>query len=186
MSRQSKNTDLFGSPVRVKRPRYEATIERHDKAELPDRARRVRWLNSVMPKHRGYMMPLESHLVFSEAKNSFIYGQYVASIVLAASFIEHWLGVLVAQAGFEKEQRKGLAAIIKCARENGILHSALCNKAEYVRKIRNPFVHLKSFDHPDTIAQRAFVENSGPFELLEPDAKNALVAMYSVAAYAKA
>ena len=107
MSHKSKSTDLFGNPIKVKRPKYEATRERHDKAELPDRARRVRWLNSVMPKHQGYMMPLESYLVFTEAKDCFIYGQYVASIVLAASFIEHWLGVLVAQAGFKKEQRKG-------------------------------------------------------------------------------
>lgn len=130
-------------------------------------------------------MPLDSHLVFTEAKDCFIYGQYVAAIVLAASFIEHWLGSIVSQAGFEKEQRKGLAAIIKCARENGILPSTLCDRADHVRRNRNPFVHLKSFDHPDTVVQRAVTEGSTPFEMLEPDAKNAMIAMYSVAMYAK-
>ena len=51
--------------------------------------------------------------------------------------------------------------------------------------IRNPFVHLKSFDHQFTVGQRmmATKEFSMP-TLLENDAKEALIAMHGVAIYA--
>jgi len=164
---------------------YEASIERHDKSEAPERATRIRWLNSVMPRESSFAMQVESYMVFSDAKDAFIYGQYVATILLASSFVEHWLGAIVAANGSVKVQRNGLAAIISYCREQCLLPAALCSRADSLRKIRNPFVHLKSFDHPDTVTQRSIEQQRNPFELLEPDARDSLITMYSVAMYAK-
>jgi hypothetical protein len=44
--------DLFGKPVRQRRPRYEAALERGEKKTLPERAARVRWLSGVIPRGR--------------------------------------------------------------------------------------------------------------------------------------
>src|SRR5580704_8839077 len=185
MSKRVVTTDLFGKPVRHQRPRYEAALERGERKTLPERAVRVRWLSEVIPKNLMFGMPLETSLVFNEAKASFVYGNYVAVIVLAASFIEHWFIASLSDRGYQKEASRGLGAAIKCARVNGLVAPLILDKADRLRLIRNPFVHLKEFDHEHDIGQR--MAKSRTFDiraLLESDAKEALIAMYGVAVYA--
>jgi len=130
-------------------------------------------------------MPLETALIFEEAKSSFVYGNYVAAIVLAAAFVEHWFVASLNSRGYHKEASQGLAAAISCARSNDLVDQSILDKADHLRLIRNPFAHLKSIDHEHIIAQR--MAKSRQFqisELLEADAKEALQAMYGVATYA--
>jgi len=129
-------------------------------------------------------MPLETFYIFEEAKSSFVYGHFVAAIVLAASFVEHWFTASLAQRGYEKEAARGLAASIKIAREKNLVNPVLLDKADRLRLIRNPFVHLKALGHEHTIGQRLLRLRQGPKEVLESDAKEALMVMYLVAAYA--
>jgi hypothetical protein len=185
VSKRFVTKDLFGKPVRHQRPRYEAALERHDRKTLPERAARVRWLSEVIPKNLMFGMPLETSLVFKEAKASFVYGNYVAVIVLAASFVEHWFVASLSDRGYQKEASRGLAAAIQCARANGLVNPLILDKADRLRLIRNPFVHLKEFGHQHAIGQR--MAKTRTFDipaLLQSDAKEALIAMYGVAIYA--
>ena len=184
MAKRIAQRDLFGKPIRRMRPRYEAALERGEKRSLPARAARVRWLSEIIPKNKGFVMPLETYYVFEEAKSSFVYGHFVATIVLAASFVEHWLAGGLARRGYQRDAARGLAASIKIARKKGLVHPALLSKAERLRLIRNPFVHLKALDHEHTITRRFLRLKKDPAELLESDAKEALITMYGVAAYA--
>jgi hypothetical protein len=184
MAKRPVSKDLFGHPVRQRRPRYEAALERAEKRALPDRAARVRWLYDTIPKGGMFGMPLETLLVFQEAKSSFIYGHFVATIVLAASFVEHWLAGNLDGLGYHKEASQGLAATIKCARSNDLVIPLILDKADHLRLIRNPFVHLKPFEHEHTVGQRARAKDTDHATLLENDAKEALIAMYGVAVYA--
>lgn len=178
--------DLLGEPIRRKRPKYEAALERREIRSVPERAERIRWLSSVMPQNVGYMMPLESSRVFQEAKDCFVYGQFVATMVLASSFVEHWLAGLLDAQGQQKIASRGLAAIIEHYREKHLLSKVVCDKVDSLRQKRNPFVHLKAFDHPHGLGQRMLRVRTPPDTILEADAKDALVAMYSVAMHAKA
>jgi len=179
-------TDLLGKPLRQRRPKYEAALERHELRQVPDRAERVRWLSQVIPRSGGYLMPLESMRVFQEAKDCFVYGQYVATVVLASAFAEHWLGGLLQASGHEKVATQGLAAIVAHYRERGALPPILCEQLDTLRRIRNPFVHLKDFDHPHNLGQRMLKRQTHPDSILEADAKLALTTMYSVAVHARA
>jgi hypothetical protein len=184
MSTRPTAKDLFGKATPQKRPRYEAALERAEKRTLPVRAARIRWLSKVIPKNYGFVMPLETACVFEEAKASFIYGNFAAAIVLAAAFVEHWFIASLASSGYKKEASKGLAACIKFARDNKLVDALVLDKADQLRLIRNPFVHLKLFDHKHNVAQRAWKFKTDPWAMLEDDAKDALVAMYGVARYA--
>jgi len=185
MAKGMVEKDLFGNPVRQRRPRYEASLERGEKKTLPERAARVRWLSRVIPRDRMFGMPMETALVFEEAKASFVYKNFVAVIVLAAAFIEHWFLAGLEARGYHKEASQGLAAAINCARRNNLVDSIILDKADRLRLIRNPFVHLKEFDHKHRIGQRIFTtRNFDVTALLENDAKEALIAMYGVAVYA--
>ena len=48
-----------------------------------------------------------------------------------------------------------VATSIKVARANNLVSSMLLDKVDHLRLIRNPFVHLKSFEHEHTIGQRS-------------------------------
>lgn len=185
MAKRPVTKDLFGEPVRQRRPRYEAALERTDAKSRPERAARVRWLSEVIPRDRMLGMPLETALIFEEAKSSFVCGNCVAAIVLAAAFVEHWFIASLNSRGYHKEASQGLAAAISCARVNDLVNPLILDKADHLRLIRNPFVHLKSFDHEHIITQRmAKSRQFHIWELLEADAREALTAMYGVATYA--
>lgn len=184
MQKKQIQKDLFGKPVKQRRPRYEWTLEKLDKKILPVRAERIRWLESVIPRNQLLGLPTETYYVFIEAKSSFIYGCFVGSVILAAAFVEHWLAAQLSDRGFGKEANRGLLAMIKCCRKNNLVNSALLIRIDRLRVIRNPFVHLKEFGHKNSLVQRSFHYGLHPNEVLEKDAKESLITMYSVATYA--
>jgi hypothetical protein len=185
MPSRNVQKDLLGKPIKQRRPKYEAALERHEMQNVPERAERMRWLSTVTPRSSGYIMPLESMRVFQEAKDCFVYGQFVATLVLAASFMEHWLGGILSAAGQSKVAGQGLKAIVAHCRECKIIPTVLCDKIDALRLSRNPFVHLKPFNHPHSLGQRMLARRMHPDSILEADAKDALAAMYSVAVHAK-
>lgn len=184
MAARHTQRDLFGKPIKRRRPRFEWSLERAEKATLPLRAERIRWLERVIPRNQAFGMPLETFYVFEEAKSSFVYGCFVASTVLSAAFVEHWLGAHLSQQGFTKEIERGLAAMTECCRKNNLLNPTLLDRIDRLRLIRNPFAHLKSFDHPHGLGQRSLRGRSHPKQMLETDAKDSLTTMYAVAVYA--
>src|SRR5690606_16916905 len=134
---------------------------------LSQRAERVRWLQRLIPRNSAYGMPFETYLVFEDARSSFVYGQFVATVVLAASFIEHWFSANLALLGYEKAANAGLAAAISCARDNSLVPAVVLDKVDRQRLVRNPFVHLKQFDHPHGIGRRSLTAKEAPLETLE-------------------
>jgi len=181
MSKQTVQKDLFGKPVRRRKDRLEAALEKYDRETLLDRVERLRWVDKVFPKGYDFMMPPETAYIFDEAKMAFLNGEFIATLLLASAFVEHWLGIPLQSKGFHKEAQKGLGAIIECARANNLVHGYLLDKADHLREIRNPFVHLKPFAHKHSIMQRAMNGLSHPVEIMENDAKEALSIMYTIA-----
>jgi len=185
MAKSNAEKDIFGEPVKHRRPRYEAALERGEKRTLPERAARVRWLSEIIPRNVMFGLPLETSLVFEDAKASFVYANFVAVVVLAAAFIEHWFIASLNNRGYEKDASQGLAAAIDCARRNHLVDPIILDKADRLRSIRNPFIHLKEFDHKHNVGQRMAATRTFDIQrLLEKDAQEALLAMYAVATHA--
>ena len=172
--------DLFGKRIKERRPRFEWSLERIEKRSLPVRAERVRWLDRIMPRYQYVGLPLETYYVFEEAKSSFVYGCFVSSVVLAAAFVEHWLALHLSNRGYSDDVKRGLDAMVKCCRKNKLINPTLLGRIDKLRKIRNPFVHLKEYEHKFNLGQRLFKNRSGPDYVLENDAKESLITMYSV------
>ncbi len=158
--------DLFGRPVRQRRPRYEAALQKADTVTLPERAVRARWLAKIVPRHSYFMMPLETYYILREAKSSFIQGSYVATLVLATSFVEHWLTSHLTARGHAKEASRGLSACIQVARNAELVDRVILDKVDRLRLLRNPFVHLKNVDHEYRIDHRSIRSRLHPDEVL--------------------
>lgn len=184
MGRRPTGRDLFGQIVKPKRPMYEATLERLDRAQVSVRAERVRWLSKVIPRNVGFLMPMETSYVFGEAKSAYVYGHFVATVVLAAAFVEHWFAAKLDSLGYGKDADQGLARAVEVARVNNLVDPKVLDRIDHLRLIRNPFVHLKPFDHKYNLAQRIFRKRANPDDLLPNDAQDAILTMYEVAVYA--
>jgi hypothetical protein len=180
-SKKTTEKDLFGKPIRERKCRQQTALEKHDRESLEERIVRLKWVEKIFPKGYGFLMPPETVYVFNEAKMAFINGEFIATLLLVSAFVEHWLGIYIESKGFHKEAQKGLAVIIACARTNKLVHSALLDKADHLREIRNPFVHLKPFSHKDRVMHRALEMRDDPFSIMERDAKESLSIMYTIA-----
>lgn len=184
MANNRTSKDLFGKPIRRRRPKLEATLERIDRRTLAERAARARWVRRTVPKYTSFVTPIQTYFVLREVTSSFIYGNYVAVIVLATSFVEHWFAANLGGRGYQKEASRGLAASISVARAQGLVDDWVLDKADQLRMIRNPFAHLKSSGHEYNLDRRSLRMGADPESVLENDAKDAIIAMYAVALYA--
>ena len=177
--------DLLGRKITKRNSRLESALERYDRNSFEDRLERLTWLQKVFPTGYGFAMEPETAYVFDEAKNAFVEGAFIATILLSTAFVEHWLGAIVSGQGFNGEAKSGLNSIIECMRREGLMHEFLLKKADRLRKIRNPFVHLKPFNHMERVTPRAMNQSKHPIAILEEDAKEALSLMYGIALKAK-
>ena len=115
--------------------------------------------------------------------------------MLAQAFIEHRLQSLLIAKGLVKESKKGIKFIIDYCRTNNLIGGFLLDKIDYIRKIRNPFSHLKDYDYSYNIDQRLMTqlrntkseENriKDPAKMLEADAKEAILLMYTIVGHHK-
>lgn len=175
--------DLFGHPIRRRKPRLQSVLERLDRATLQPRLERAQRVQRMFPKGYSFLMSIETAYVFEEAKMAFINGQFVSTILLAVAFTEHWLGSFLGSRGFEKEARSGLKGIVACLRRHGLVQEFILGKVDRLREIRNPFVHFKPTEHPHRITRRVWAQRRDPNEILRRDAEEGLSLMYQVSIY---
>jgi hypothetical protein len=110
-------------------------------------------------------------------------GQFVATVVLSVSFIEHWFSGKLHNRGMRKEAASGLAAMVAAARKQQLLADGILNRIDSLRLKRNPFAHLKDMDHEHSLGARSLSLRQHPDEVLERDAREALELMYAVALF---
>lgn len=174
------NKDLFGNKIRVKKDGLSVLLKKEDASSFAERLERVKYLDKIMPSSLGLLLSDEMHYILAEVNVSFISGQFVATILLTQSFIEHWLANRVAKAKLKKYGRSGLDSILKAMIENDTANIGLLKKIDRLRKIRNPFVHSKSFNDEYNISKLAINKKITPEELLEKEAKDAISLLYQV------
>lgn len=72
----------------------------------------------------------------------------------------------------------------QCSARPRSFGEGVLDKADQLRLVRNPFAHLKSSDREYNLDRRAFRVGADPEQILESDAKDAIIAMYAAAMYA--
>jgi hypothetical protein len=174
------NKDLLGRKIKKRKNRLEMGLKNYDLSSFAERLERLKWLVEVHPDNAWFATAPETYFVFSEVKNTFVDGSFVATLLLCLAFIEHWLACKLISRGFENEAKEGLNSMLKCLKRERLMHDYLIKKVDRLRKLRNPFAHLKSIDHPYSLPQRMYKENKHPMKILEEDAKEAVSLMYTI------
>jgi hypothetical protein len=163
-------------------PQSDATewLEEEDTDSREDRAARLEWLVQLMP-------PVEHHLfwggelsvhLFEEAKYSFVYGQFLATIFLGLAFIERTLAAIFYAGGRTDLERSNITVLLEEARGNRLLTPDEFDMIDRLRRIRNPIAHFREPMHPEGIIRRVVESNALPYELFEHDARQVLMTVY--------
>ena len=171
--------DLFGNEIDVPKDSVELDLTEYDQSTFDERLARLKYFHRVYPEGYGFLMSMEAAYLFEEARRAFVNGELVGTILLVQAFIEHWLGGQLC--GKIKKENPGLDDILKHLRSEGRVNKWLIDQVDALRKLRNPFVHPKPFDHTHNLSRKMAAEHKSPDEILDKAAKEALAIMYQIA-----
>ena len=138
---------------------------------------RLCWLSENAPISKYWAFPggLISKYLFEEARYCFVYGQFLATIVLGLSYIEHTLAGLFHASGRNDLKRVGITSLLKEALDYNWITQEEFDNLNHARKIRNPITHYREPGHDETVEYRADIESELPYKIIEEDAKHVMV-----------
>ncbi|MGR4871853.1 hypothetical protein ACIPRI_23645 [Variovorax sp. LARHSF232] len=159
------------------RERVIACLEHLDPMDRNERAERHVWLGKHHVQVGAYWERSETTGVMQEARSSYVQGNFIATLVLALAYVEHVINDALPPLPPDKWAPK-MATAIKQARDAGLFTEDLLDGAAVLNDFRNPFMHRRDENDPDTIGQRVRSRKSHPRTILEHDARDALQVMY--------
>jgi hypothetical protein len=150
----------------------EEWLDREDIACREDRLDRLRWLTDQAPKAEYWLFPggLMSMSLFEEARYCFVYGQFLATVVLGLSYIEHTLAALFYRSGRNDLERSGIAELLKEALKTQLIDRSEFDDLNHAREVRNPITHFRRPLFDDTVEHRAIERDELPYTVIEQDA----------------
>lgn len=152
-------------------------LERSDNERRFGRAERIRWASQYYVDAGIIVGEVEMLNLLREARECFVDGHYVATLMLATALIEHVIHEELDSIGMAK-LRLSFDDSIKLARRESLFPEDLLSTADQLRIYRNPFAHRKPSEHPHTLGNRYIAQRRHPNRVLEEDARSAIVAMY--------
>jgi len=153
-------------------------LSREDSVCRHDRLARLDWLASEMPVSEYLTFPggLMSKCLFEEARYCFVYGQFLATIVLGMAYIEHTLAGLFYAAGRNDLERASVARLLQEAVDCGWLAERESDDLEHARRVRNPVSHFRRPLHTDSVEWRGVTQRQLPYAIIEEDARHVMEA----------
>jgi hypothetical protein len=158
----------------------EEWITREDERCRTERIARLNWLVSIAPPDGMWVFhgaPITKYL-FEEARYSFVYSQFLATIVLGFAFIEHTLAALFYASGRDDLERANVSLLLKESLNCGWLTQDEFDKLNQAKKIRNPVTHFRKPLNEDTIEFRSVINNEVHYSIIEEDARNVMKGVF--------
>ena len=111
--------DLFGEEISREEDPLEQYLAAYNEDTFRDRLSRLKYLQTVIPEDYSFMMGTSSFYVCEEARRAFINGEFVGTVLLAQSSIEHCLQARLEAKGYPFDRsHRGLAYIVRCLRRD--------------------------------------------------------------------
>ena len=142
-----------------------------------DRLMRLRWVSRNAPISKFWTFPggLISKYLSEETSYCFVYEQFLATIVLGLSYIEHTLVGLFFASGRNDLKRAGFSTLLKEALDYNWITQEEFDNLDHARKVRNPVTHFREPGHDETVEYRAVIESKLPYKIIEEDAQHVMV-----------
>ena len=158
----------------------EEWLTREDNACRQDRLARLKWIVSRSPGVEYWIFSggQMSKYLFDEARYCFVYGQFLATIVLGLSYIEHTLASLFYASGRNDLERANISTLLQEALNYEWIDQAEFDNLQHVRRIRNPVTHFRKPLDRDRIEYRFVTENVPSYAIIEEDARHVMESIF--------
>ena len=154
-------------------------LMREDTVCFADRAARPDWIAEIIPTAEYLIFPsgFMAKYLFEEARYCFVYGQFLAVIVLGLAFLEKTLAAWFFMAGRNDLARASISRLLREARNEAWLTDAEHEKLERIRLGRNPVTPFRAPLSEDSIEFRALGKADYPYAVIEQDARDVIEAV---------
>jgi len=159
-------------------------LEKEDRAGRDDRLARLNWLAGLMQEGDHLTFPggwMAKHL-FEETRYCFVYGQFLAAIVLGMAYVEHTLAALLYGAGRSDLERANISVLLREAVKLGWLSDAEFKNLDHARALRNPVAHFRQPLSGDTVEYRSVTLNEPLYSILDEDARHVMQVVFRLLA----
>ena len=178
-----KQIEDFENIPENKEADYTVLLRRRDERTFEERVKRLEFTESIIPPERTFFcVDVEMVLTFREAETTFINGQFIATIILAQTFVEKAVyGKL--KYVFRINTRGGFAKMLELMKEKNLLSESIIDQMQSIRKTRNPFVHYieNNYSILNRVSKTTPTLKKDIYSVLEKDAKNAIQVMVWIA-----
>ena len=121
-------------------------------------------------------------IFFEEARYCFVYGQFMATILLGMAYMERTSVALFYAAGRSDLERANISRLLGEAVRNGWLDQAEFEQLDQSRVVRNAITHFRRPMDESTIEYRSVTQEDMPNSILEEDARHVLLASFHILA----
>lgn len=148
-------------------------VLRADERQAKGKVERHIWLSDHVIIDGMVWAEMENMALLEEARVSFIYGRYLAALILACAFFEQTAAdIAQSSPGCWGDDRK------TCVQKG--LPDELMTECDRLYKIRNAYCHRKTRSHQTRLSIRFRATKCHPDQIKLQDARDAMVAMYKL------
>lgn len=157
-------------------------IVREDSVTQKDRVARLQWLLQNTPQNEIWLYHggLMSHELFEQTRYCYVYGQFLATIILGLSFIENTLGAMFFTTGRNDLEKANISTLIAQAFIVGWINSEEEQELEQARTIRNDVTHFRKPAEESSIIHRIKTEEGEIEILLEQKAREVMLVVFKI------
>jgi hypothetical protein len=157
---------------------------RENRVGRDDRLARLVWIADLLPQAEYLSFPggILSKYHFEEIRYCFVYGQFLAVILLGLAYIERIIAASFYGAGRNDLERANISTLLREAVASGMITPDEFAHIDHARETRNAFTHFRRPSHEENIEYRAMIENEFPYEIIERDARYTIEAAFKIVA----
>jgi hypothetical protein len=176
-------------------------LSREDEACRDDRLARLRWIASLAPPSEYWYFNggLTAKSLFEEARYSFVYGQFLATVLTGLAFLERELSAQFFASGRNDLTNASITRLIDEALKYGWITAAQHRQLTRARRVRNTVAHYQEAQarlnqhgpkerHGEEdfreLHRRVLAEGKTPYEAWEEDARSMLQLVFTYLSFA--
>lgn len=156
-------------------------LKADNEAVLEGRATRLVWLRRHGEPESGWLLNggFETSTAFGEAGACFVNGDFMATILLVQTVVEHLLGGMIAMYCDDDRAayRSPYKTLLSRALNEQFLTTDEYELFDQLRQARNPHAHPRGVNDRSSLIRRAMDSGVAIDELIEADARAALTAL---------
>ena len=143
-----------------------------------ERLARLTWLAESTPQGEYWTFPggFLAKSSFEEMRYSFVYAQYLTTILVGLAYIERTLSAVFYSCGRNDLERANLSKLLEEAFNRNLISKEDLDELHEIRKLRNSYAHSRKPGHSEGVEYRALSEEQAFYDIVEQDAITVLKA----------